>query len=118
MARATLTTNRLGGSENTKHIALVPNASDATNDHQWLLKKGDILFVWNVGAGAVACVVLGVPDRTNRDVDETTSIGAGNFAVFGPFDDVQGWEQTGRLAWINVDVDTDLKLAVLRVPEH
>lgn len=69
-------------------------ACDATNKEQFASTGRELVLFQNTGAGARTVTISSVADDLNRTRDvETYSIGAGEFALFGPFP-LKGWRQT------------------------
>ncbi len=99
MGRVTLTAKAalgtLGTAYATANIAdLAMTAADAANK-QLAAHSGKVLIVaHNSGAGANTVTITSTVDSNGRTGDITAySMGAGEYAVFGPFD-LDGWVQT------------------------
>lgn len=87
-------------------------AADTVNDNQVLMKEGDILLVWNQGAGAQTFTVSSVA-LFGRTGDVTTySVGADEIAAFGPAK-FAGWKQSDNMLYFEAS-STDIYFAVLR----
>ena len=70
-------------------------AADAANKEQFVATPRQIVFAHNTGAGARTVTITSVADEKGRSGDIATySIGAGEYAVFGPFTSAQGFRQT------------------------
>ncbi|MBU2249525.1 MAG: hypothetical protein KKD77_22450 [Gammaproteobacteria bacterium] len=90
-------------------------AADVGNGNYWVLKEGDVLLAHNTNVGAQTITIASVADKYGRSGNIAAySIGADEYAVFGPFQ-FHGWRQT--TGWIHVDAaSADVLLGVLRAP--
>src|SRR5689334_19627624 len=109
MARQTLTKLTVLGSFPTLPITanaadLPMTAADATNKEQFVLDGKHIIIAHNTGAGARTVTLTSVADAGNARTGDITaySIGAGEYAAFGPFDR-QGWMQTAGYMYIEAE---------------
>lgn len=104
MARTTLTkTTALGqfGTYSANAADITMTAGDASNLNQFVATGNDLVIVRNSGAGARTLTITSAADAQGRTGDITTySIGAGEYAVFGPFTTVQGFRQSGGYIYI------------------
>lgn len=104
-------------------LALVANsvdlpmtAADAVNYEMVVMSGKDLVIAHNTGAGARTVTITSATEgRTRRTGDITTySIGAGEFAVFGPFEKA-GWMQTdGKLYFAGEH--SEVKFGVVALP--
>jgi hypothetical protein len=68
----------------------------------------------NTGAGEHTVTVSSVVDGQGRSGDVSAyALGAGEYAVFGPFD-LEGWEQTDGALHFEAN-DAEVKFGVLRL---
>ena len=94
-------------------------AGDSVNDHYWMLRARDVLFVYNAGGVARTITLYSVANSTGRKTTvagtEVHSIPAAARAYFGPFS-TEGWMQGGAdQGRVFVDVEhADIKLGILR----
>lgn len=120
MARQTLTAKtpvdlKLGAlSANAADFTLT--AADATNKEEVVHTGREILIAFNSGAGARTVTVTSVADDLGRtlDVPNAYSIGAGEYAVFGPYP-VKGWRQTNGKLYFEAE-HAEVKWAVITIP--
>lgn len=77
---------------------LTMTAADVSEKEQVTLTGNELVIAHNTGASAYTITVTSVVDKMGRTGDISTySLGAGEYAVFGPFG-TEGWRQTnGRL---------------------
>lgn len=88
---------------------------DAVNGHQVPSTGRELVLVKNEGVAAATVTIVSSPDERNRTGDIAAySVGAGEYAVFGPFP-VPGWRQADGKLYIDVS-SSDIKLAVIRLP--
>jgi hypothetical protein len=118
MARTAVTvTDALGsyGDYATANAAdLTMEAADPSNKNK-VPHTGDILLIaHNTGGSAQLVSVTSVDDAYGRqeDIDEY-SVGAGEYAVFGPFK-VQGWIQSDGQLYFEAD-SADVKFGVVKL---
>lgn len=120
MARTTLTPVDLLGSYPTLPISanaadVAFAASDVANGNQVLLNGKVLVLVQNTDVAAQTITFDSVRDGLNRDGDITTySVGASEFAAFGPFNPA-GWKQSDGYLYINTS-DADLKILCINIP--
>lgn len=77
---------------NTADLAMA--AADASSLNQFVASGNDLVFAHNTGGSDYTVTFTSVADPFGRTGDITTySIGAGEYAVFGPFK-LPGWMQT------------------------
>lgn len=90
-------------------------AADAGNLNQFEFNTGDILLAWNTDAGAQTCKVTSkAAQKTGRTGDiGDYSIGAGEIAVIGPFNDQDGFKQSDGYIYIEAS-DATVKFAVIQ----
>ena len=104
MARTTLTkTTALGqfGTYSANAADLTMTAGDASNLNQFVASGNDLVIVRNSGAGARTLTITSVADAQGRTGDITTySIGAGEYAIFGPFNTTQGFRQSNGYIYL------------------
>ena len=91
-------------------------AADVANMEQYVSTGKEMIIARNVGGGPFTVTVNSVNDPFNRTNDITAySIGAGEFAIFGPFDRT-GWKQAGS-AFVFFQADNvAIEFAVIRIP--
>jgi len=117
MARANLTITTALGSYPTLQPAanacdLTMAAADVANKNQAVLSGNDVVVAHNTGVGAVTLTISSVADQHNRTGDITAySIGAGEYAVFGPLKSL-GWMQSDGKLYLEAS-SADLKLGVV-----
>jgi hypothetical protein len=76
----------------------------------------ELILVRNNNVGAKTVTIESVADPKNRTGNITTySVGAGEYAVFGPFP-VLGWRQTTGYLQLAASA-ADVMFAILRLPE-
>ncbi len=90
-------------------------AADTVNDEQTTLTGREIVLVQNTTGGALTCTFTSTVDIFSRTGDITAySVGANEFAMFGPFEQA-GWIQTdGNLYFSGSAVG--LEFAIIRLP--
>lgn len=75
-------------------------AADNANGNYHFLHRGDIVVAHNTTGGALTITFSSVATDTGRTGDITAySIGAGEIAMFGPFN-YRGWRQ-GSTGWLH-----------------
>lgn len=90
-------------------------AADVANKNQVALTGKEMLIVRNDNAGAQTVTINSVADSYARTGDITAySIGAGEYAFFGPFP-VAGWRQTDGNLYLEGS-HADIKFAVIKLP--
>lgn len=89
-------------------------AADVGNGNQFLCGPMDLVLVWNSGASAYTVTITSMADHFGRTKDITTySIGAGEYAMFGPFTS-EGWKQTDGYVYISAN-NVAVKFAVFQL---
>ncbi len=120
MARASLTLTTALGSYPTLQPAanacdMAMAAANVADKNQFTASGNDLIVAHNTGVGAVTLTITSVVDTYNRTGDITAySIGAGEFAVFGPLKST-GWIQTDGKVYLEAS-SADLKLGVVALP--
>ena len=118
MARTTLTAIIPLGSIGDYSVANAADfafvAADTVNQNDTLLTGKEMIVARNVDGSPHTVTINSVNDPFNRTKDITAySLGAGEFAIFGPFDTV-GWRTGGK---INFEGDNvNIEFAVVRLP--
>lgn len=117
MARTLLTVTTLEGAYGDYGAGdadITMAAADAAQGNAFVLREGDILFADNTTGGALTVTIDSVADDRGRTGDITAySIGAGEYAAFGPFGR-PGWAQPSTY-YLHVDASAvGVKLGVLR----
>jgi len=122
MARLTLVKTAAPGNfpaiqptANSLDVAMVVTV--LVNKAQFSASGKDLVFAHNTGAGAGTVTINSVADpKNNRTGDITAySIGAGEYAVFGPFSR-EGWVQTDGNVYLEAST-TDVKFGVVSLPQ-
>lgn len=91
-------------------------AANVTSNNDYTMTGREIVIVRNDDAAAQVITFASIVDELNRTGDITSySIGASEYAAFGPFP-VRGWRQTDGKMYINPG-DADLKIAIIQIPE-
>ena len=95
---------------------LTMTAADAANFEQVAHTGKELIIAHNTGAGARTITIESIASGTlGRSGDITTySIGAGEIAVFGPFQS-DGWRQSGSLLHFKAE-HAEVELAVVTFP--
>lgn len=119
MPRVTITPKDTPGSYPATPLAVDSadfawTVGDPPNDHQFKVTGKEFVLVRNTGAGAQTVTFVSTADPFKRKDDIAYSIGAGEFACFGPFLP-EGWAQTDGFLHIDI-ASADLQFAVLRFP--
>lgn len=92
---------------------LTQTAADVSNGNQFTMSGGEIIIADNTGASAYTITLTSAPDTLGRTKDISAySIGAGEVAIFGPFE-AYGWRQSNGKFYIDCD-NTAVKLSVYR----
>ena len=101
----------------------VPNAADMTmaaadtgNKNMFLATGNDLVVAHNTGGSAYTVTITSVEDPvTGRTGDVTTySVGAGEYAVFGPFS-LYGWAQSDGYIYLEAS-NASVKFGVVALP--
>jgi len=120
MARATLTKTTPLGSNGTYGANLadmVMTAANVSDKNQFVCTGNDLVIAHNTNAGSTArtVTVTSVADPYGRTGNIAAySIGAGEFAVFGPFKST-GWQQTDGYVYLEAD-NAEVKFGVVTLP--
>lgn len=120
MARTSLTvTTALGAYPSLQPAAnacdLTMTAADIVNYNQATCSGNDLIIAHNTSGGALTVTITSVADGHNRTGDITTySVGAGEYAVFGPFKSA-GWMQSDGKLYMAASA-ADVKLGVIALP--
>jgi hypothetical protein len=118
MARSSLTPVTPLGSYGTYSAGaadFVPAAANVSDKNQFTASGNDLVFAHNTNGGAQTVTVTSVADPYGRTGDISTySIGAGEFAILGPFK-TTGWQQTDGKVYLEAS-SADVKLAVFALP--
>jgi hypothetical protein len=120
MARTTLATlNAVGpyGSYATSNIAeLVMTAADAVNYNDVVARDGQMVVAHNTGASAYTITITSSANAYGRLGNITTySLGAGEYAIFGPFR-MDGWVQSDGRLYFEAS-NAAVKFGVVNLPE-
>lgn len=122
MAELSLTPQTLVGkypatplSANDADITFTASGADYADGAAFPHTGKEIILVRNDNVGAQTITISSVVDEKKRSGDITTySIGAGEYAAFGPFP-VDGWRQAD--GDMNIEFsEADLYVAILRLP--
>lgn len=116
MARTAIPVSLLPGTTSGAYLNASLVGGDDTNEHEWSLKAGDIVVIFNTdSSGGKAADLQAVPNgRQNRTQDTNEDILAGDMAVIGPLQ-LDGWAQPAGEMFLNTDDGSGvLKFAVLR----
>lgn len=122
MTRLAITPKTLLGSyptlpltANSVDLAFTAAGASFADGASVTLTGNEILLVRNGNVGAQTVTITSVVDDLNRSGDITTySVGAGEYAVFGPFKE-KGWKQSTGLLHFAASA-TDVEFAVLKMP--
>lgn len=119
MARTTLTkTTALGayGSYTANAADLTMAAADVSNKNQFVASSGDLVIAHNTGGSAYTVTVTSSADpHYNREGDISAySLGAGEYAIFGPFKR-PGWVQSDGYLYLEAN-NSAVKFGVVVIP--
>ena len=90
-------------------------AADVANQEQFFSTGKEHILARNVGGGPFLVNVDSVNDPFNRTGDIVDySLGAGEFAIFGPFDRT-GWRQPDGFIFFEAN-NVAIEFAVIRIP--
>jgi len=104
-------------------LALVANSADlpmtaanATDKQEVVMTGKDLIVAHNTGAGARTVTITSVADGRNKRTGDITSysIGAGEYAVFGPFEKA-GWMQSNGKLYFEAE-HAEVKFGVVALP--
>jgi hypothetical protein len=123
MARLALTPQNLPGSypalpitANAVDFVFTAAGANFADGAGFLMTGNEILLVQNANVGAQTVTISSVKDDIGRTGDITTySVGASEFAMFGPFKE-KGWKQADGQLYFAASA-TDVKFAVLKLPQ-
>lgn len=97
------------------HIgSITMSAADAANNHELANNGKVLLLVENGDASPHSITIVSVPDFAGRIQDIVQAVAAGDLAIFGPFKPAW-WNQAAGLLHVDIDVDTSVTLAALRI---
>lgn len=118
MARQSHTPKTALGTKTNAYTAnaadLTMTAADAVNYEMVALTGNELVIAHNTGAGARTVTISSVVDDLGRTGDITAySLGAGEYAVFGPFG-LEGWKQTDGKLYFAAE-HAEVKLGVVKV---
>jgi len=120
MPRGTLTKKTALGSKTTAYAAansadLAMVAANTTNKEQFACSGNDLIFAHNTGASPATITINSVADpQLGRTGDVAAfSLGAGEYAVFGPLSRA-GWMQTDGYVYLEASA-TDVKFGVVQL---
>lgn len=114
MARADLTPIDAPDPYATAPADLTFTGGDASEGNQFTATGRELLVVRNDDSGGQAVTVQSVADPYNRTGDQTQSVPAGAYRIFGPFPTL-GWQQSDGKVYVDVG-STNVQLAVVRLP--
>lgn len=105
----------INGTISANGADITMTAGDAANGNSCALTGRLFLFVYNSDASAQTITITSVADNLGRTGDISAySVGAGEFALFGPFPN-HGWRQTDGKLYFTVS-DAAVKVAPVKVP--
>lgn len=120
MARQTLTKLTALGSYPalpiTANAADLPmTAANATDKEQFVADSRNIVIAHNTGASARTITITSVADPSNNRSGDISaySLGAGEYAAFGPFEP-QGWRQTDGYIYLEA-AHAEVKFGVIKL---
>lgn len=91
-------------------------AADTSNQNAVVSTGRELVLVFNSGGSAYTVTITSVADELGRLGTITTySVGAGEYAVFGPFP-VKGWRQAADLKLYLEASNAAVKFAVIKLP--
>lgn len=119
MPRTTLTKTTALGSYGDYSVGnaadLTMAAGDVANKNQFAATGDEVVIAHNTGGSAHTLTVTSTADPYGRTKDISAySIGAGEYAVFGPLE-LTGWVQSDGKIYLEVD-HADVKLGVVKLP--
>lgn len=98
-------------SANGADVALT--AADATNKQEATITGRELILAYNSDSGAHTVTFTSIADDLGRTGDITSySVGAGEFALFGPFT-LKGWQQSNGKVYFEAN-DATVKFLVIR----
>jgi hypothetical protein len=120
MARVTLTAKVALGDNNPDAYAvanaadLTMTAADTTDYNDAVAVENQLIIAHNTGASDRTINVSSSNDPMGRRKNAQYTIGAGKYAVLGPFK-LLGWQQTDGKLWFAA-THSEVKLAVVNLP--
>lgn len=116
MARTSITKTNGTNSYPTAGVTVTFEAADTTDQNQFIMTGSELLIARNVGASPATVTINSVANALGRTKDITAqAIAAGAYAVFGPFKELSGWQQSGGALHFEGSA-TDIEFAVIKVP--
>ena len=118
MARTSLTVTTSLGSYGDYSVAnaadMTMAAADTSNQNQFTASGNDLIVAHNTGASPYTVTINSVDDRYGRAENIAAySLGAGEYAVFGPFKK-HGWGQTDKMIYLEAS-NADVKFGVVKI---
>jgi len=104
------------GSSYTANAAdLTMTAADASNKEEVAFTGSEVVVAHNTDVSAHTVTISSIADDDHGRTGDITSysLGAGEYAVFGPFD-LDGWRQSGGLLHFEAD-DATVKFGVVKL---
>lgn len=91
-------------------------AGDVANNNQFASTGKELILVRNDDVGAQTFTIVSIADPQLKRTGDVTdySVGAGEYAIFGPVE-AKGWRQTDGNVYINPS-DANLFFAIIRLP--
>ena len=118
MARTALTkTTALGayGTYSAGAADMTMAAADTVDQNSFVFAGKDLVIAHNTGGSPATITINSVSDPYGRDGDISAySLGAGEYAVFGPFD-AAGWLQSDGSMYLEAS-SADVKFGVVKLP--
>jgi len=123
MARLAITVQEPAGfwpalplTANAEDFTWTASGADFADGFSFTNTGRELILIRNDNVGAQTITVSSVVDRFNRTGDITTySIGAAEYAWFGPFKQ-DGWNQSGTQLLYAAVTAADLYICVVRLP--
>lgn len=118
MPRVTLTALAALGSYGivgVNSVDLPMVAADVSDKNQVVATCNQLVFAHNTGGSAYTITISSTNDPFNRTGDIAAySIGAGEYALFGPFE-LDGWVQTDGKLYLEAE-NAAVKLGIINLP--
>lgn len=117
MARASLTKSIAEGpygSYGANEADVTMAAADQGDGNQFTFAGKDLVIARNTGAGAHTITITSVADPYGRTQNISYSLGAGEIAVFGPFE-AAGWQQSDGQVYLSAD-SAEVYFGVVKLP--
>lgn len=119
MARTSLTPKAAVGAYGDYTVAdradLAMTAADVANMNQFTASGNDLVLAHNSGGSAYSVTITSAPDPYGRMSHIATySLGAGEYAVFGPFA-LAGWVQADGKIYLQAS-NASVKLGIVALP--